>query len=313
MNGDNPIQTGAVQASEFAARVDWLFYAMAGLGGLMTLAISVLIVAFSVRYRRRRGNRQAGHHEGTVKIEYAWILTPLVIFIGFFVWGAWLFLDAQKERDDVLNIRVVGKQWMWMFYHPGGARELNQLHVPVDKDIKLTLSSDDVIHSLYFPAFRNKQDAVPGMYTRLWIRPRETGRYRLLCAEYCGTNHSEMNGILEVMTPEDYSRWLSTRSYRGTLAAQGEALFRAKGCSGCHFGTRVHAPGLEGLYGGVVALEDGRTVIADEAYLRDSILLPGKHIVAGFEDVMPAFAGQLTEAELFKLIAYIQSLQPDPR
>ncbi|MEX0618967.1 MAG: cytochrome c oxidase subunit II [Pseudohongiellaceae bacterium] len=303
------LQTGAVQASEFAADVDSLFLVMAGLSGIVVAGIAVLILIFSIRYRRSRSSMREGPPDFPLALEYTWIAVPTLIFIGLFVWGARVFLQSQAERNDALELRVVGQQWMWMFYHPGGARELNELHIPVDRNIRLLLSSDDVIHSLYLPAFRIKQDAVPGRYTQVWLNAERTGRYRIMCAEYCGTEHSQMYGVVEVMEPEDYSLWLELNAYDTTLAAQGERLFNAMACSGCHTsGSTIQAPSLEGLYGRVVNLQDGSTVVADEVYLRDSIIVPDRDIVAGFDNVMPAYNDQLSEAQLFMLIAYIQSL-----
>jgi cytochrome c oxidase subunit 2 len=307
---DTPLQTGAVQASDFAAQVDHLFYAMLALSAFISVLITLLILVFCIRYRRGAAAQRKPHFESEERLESLLVLIPMLVFIGFFVWGVSLFLQTKTaSAGDVLEVRVIGKQWMWMFYQANGARELNQLHLPMGRDILLTLSSEDVIHSLYLPAFRIKQDAVPGLYTDLRLRPNRVGRFRLLCAEYCGTEHSRMNGFVEVMEPEDYSRWLDLHSSKLSLAVQGEKVFSSRGCSGCHAGSsRVHAPSLEGLYGGTVALRNGSMAVADEAYLRDSILIPDKQIVAGFDDIMPAYAGQLSEAELFMLLAYIQSL-----
>jgi cytochrome c oxidase subunit 2 len=208
-----------------------------------------------------------------------------------------------------MQIFIVGKQWMWKAQHPGGQREINELHVPLGQTVRLVLTSQDVIHSFYIPAFRLKHDVVPGQYETFWFKATEPGEFRLQCAEYCGTQHAHMGGKVVVMRPAEYAQWLTNQGSSETLAQQGEALFRKYGCSGCHgANSTVHAPSLAGVYGSLVHLEGGATVVADDRYIRDSILLPRSQIVAGYPPIMPSFAGQIGEDDLLKLVAYIQSL-----
>jgi cytochrome c oxidase subunit 2 len=238
------------------------------------------------------------------------ILTPLALFLAAFAWGARLYLARVVAPADAVPLYVVAKQWMWTFEHDGGQREIDVLHVARGRPVQLTMTSQDVIHSFFVPALRLKQDVLPGRYPQLWFTPTRTGRYHLFCAEYCGTDHARMgSGELVVMDPADFQRWLDGQHTTLDAAARGEALFREYGCSGCHgASSAVHAPNLAGIYGRPVPLSDGSTAVADEAYLRDSILLPRKQVAAGYEPIMPSFTGQIGENDLFDLIAYIRSL-----
>lgn len=300
-------------ASEFARQSDALLYALVGLEALIVIALVVLIVVFAARYRQgSRAPRTPRTPERTeVRIELAWMLIPLAIFLGVFVWAGVLYLRLFEPPPGALTIHAVAKQWMWQFQHPGGQREINTLHLPRGEPVRVRLTSQDVIHSLYLPALRLKRDVLPWNYTELWFEPTRSGRFHLLCAEYCGTDHSRMRGALVVLEPQDYARWLARQGAVDSPAARGEALFRALGCSGCHGrSAQVRAPDLAGLYGRPVPLADGGTVRADETYLRDSILQPRRHVVAGYRPVMPSYAGQVGEMELLDLIAYLQSLRP---
>jgi cytochrome c oxidase subunit 2 len=204
---------------------------------------------------------------------------------------------------------VVAKQWMWRLQHPDGRREINELHVARGRAVKLIMTSEDVIHSFFVPAFRVKQDVLPGRYTTLWFTATKDGEFHLFCAEYCGTDHARMGGRIVVLEPAEYARWLNAATPARSMAERGAQLFRQLGCSGCHAAAAtVAAPKLEGLYGKPVPLEGGGTVIADERYLRDSILLPRKEVVAGYAPIMPSFAGAVSEDQLLDLIAYIKSL-----
>ncbi len=308
------VEQSSFTPSDFAEGIDRLFFGMLAVCTLMTLAITVLIVAFCIRYRRgKNGDQHRGRTAMNARnyswVEYSWTGLPLIIFIGLFIWGATLFMQLQQLPRNALVIDVVAKQWMWKFYHPGGQREINELHIPANRPIIVRLASEDVIHSFFVPSFRIKQDVVPGRYTHTWFNVREPGTYRLFCAEYCGTDHSHMRGVVQVMSAEDYGRWLANQQQSPTLAAAGERLFRQAGCSGCHSkSSMVHAPDLAGLFGRVIHLDDGRRLEADRAYVRDSILLPEKDIVAGYPSVMPSFAGQLSEEDVLKLVTYIESL-----
>jgi cytochrome c oxidase subunit 2 len=233
---------------------------------------------------------------------------PLLLFIVIFVWAARDFMALYTPPADALPVYVVARQWMWKLQHRGGRREINELHVPLGQPVRLVMTSQDAIHSFYVPAFRLKQDVLPGRYTSLWFTATQAGEFRLFCAEYCGSQHSQMIGRVVVMQPADYARWTAEGTPSPSLAQYGFARFRELGCSGCHAaGSTVHAPSLRGLLGREVHLQDGRAIVADENYIRDSILLPKKDVVAGFEPVMPSFAGQVSEEDIQALVAYIRS------
>ena len=295
-------------ATPFAHQVDHIFYALLALCGLVLLLVFILIWVFTVRYRRSNEVTR-DKARPNIGLEITWTVVPLLIFIALFAWAGERYINLKEIPPEALPIQVVAKQWMWKFQHPGGQREIDALHLPVDRPIKLTMTSQDVIHSFFVPAFRAKQDVVPGRYTTLWFTPTRIGRYHLLCTQYCGTDHSRMRGEIVVMSAADYQTWLQTQGSGPSLAQEGEKRFRAHGCSGCHSdNSTVHAPFLQGVFGSLVHLESGEVVKADEAYIRDSILLPRKQVVAGYAPVMPSFAGQLSEEDILKLIAYIQSL-----
>jgi len=294
-------------ASDIAQRVDVLFYAMIALTGIVALGVLVVLVVFCVRYRARSGADRTNPPTSKRWLELGWTFTPLAIFLGIFVWAALVYARFYTPASGAMTIFVVGKQWMWKAEHANGRREIDELHLPVGEPVRLVLSTEDVIHSFYVPAFRIKQDAVPGRYTSIAFTPTQVGEYWLHCAEYCGTDHARMGGRVVVMAPAAFAKWLQEGNASASLAALGFELFRRKGCSGCHAaGSTVHAPDLAGVYGRVVHLEDGREVLADEGYLRDSILLPKKDVVAGFAPIMPSFQGQLDEGELAALITYLK-------
>ncbi|HEY1899320.1 MAG TPA: cytochrome c oxidase subunit II [Steroidobacteraceae bacterium] len=296
------------QASSLAPQVDALFWFMVALCGTVALGVICAIVYFSIRYRRGSPADRSGEPPSSLPVELTWTLIPGVLFTGVFIWSLFLFVRMRTPPADAQTIYIVAKQWMWKAQHAGGQREINTLHVPLGVPIRLTMTSQDVIHSFYVPAFRVKQDVLPGRYTQLWFKATKLGHYELFCAEYCGLDHSKMGGQIVVMRPSDYARWLEGHAGPGTLAAQGAALFRARGCSGCHGpNASVHAPDLDGLYGHPVQLAGGSQVIADERYIRDSIMLPDQHIVAGYQPLMPSFAGQLSEEDVLALIAYLKS------
>ncbi len=301
-----------VNASTHALPVDlrYIFLVVLSLG--TTLAIFVVIAIFSMKYRRRHG-REATPIEGSLILEISWSVIPLGIFMVIFLWGAVIFFDERTPPQDATEIYVVAKQWMWKLQHPEGQRELNELHVPVGRDIKLIMTSQDVIHSFYVPAFRIKQDVLPGRYTTMWFRATRPGTYHLFCAQYCGTQHSGMIGDVVVMEPAEYQTWLSGGVPAGSLAQTGQALFQQLGCSTCHrFDVQGRGPNLTGVFGKPVSLEDGRTVVADENYVRESILVPAAKVVSGFKPVMPSFQGQVGEEQLDALIAYVKSLSQAP-
>jgi cytochrome c oxidase subunit 2 len=202
---------------------------------------------------------------------------------------------------------------MWKMQHLEGQREINELHVPVGRPVKLIMTSEDVIHSFYVPAFRTKQDVLPGRYTTEWFKPNKPGRYHIFCAEYCGTKHSGMIGWIEVMEPSDYQAWLSGGRAMGTMAESGEKLFRDLACINCHhLNDQGRCPNLVGIFGQPVQLSTGDKVKVDEAYIRESILNPNAKIVAGFQPIMPTFQGLVTEEGMLQLVEYIKSLGQRP-
>ncbi len=296
------------EASSIASQVDVLFWVMVALCGAVALGVIVMLVFYSVRYRRGSAADRSGRVSRSTGVELTWTLVPFAIFVAIFAWSLVLFARMQTPPDDAKTVYVVAKQWMWKTQHAGGQREINELHVPLGQPIRLTMTSQDVIHSFYVPAFRVKQDVLPGRYTQLWFTATRLGTFPLLCAEYCGLDHARMGGDIVVMKPADFAQWLSAHAGPESLSATGAALFRSRGCSGCHgANASVHAPDLDGLYGRVVHLSDGSAVIADDRYIRDSILLPRKQLVAGYDPIMPSFAGQLGEDEILALIAYLKS------
>ncbi len=297
------------EASGYAGQLDLLFIGLLVITGLTAGLVFFLLILFAARFREGSGTQRETPTSKTWKWEWGWTIASFVIFVGLAVWGADLYLRLYQAPADAMQIFVVGKQWMWKAQHPGGQREINALHVPAGRDVRLVMASQDVIHSFFVPALRLKHDVVPGRYESLWFRADRPGRYRLFCAEYCGTDHSRMGGWVTVMKPREFAGWLRRNGGTGTLAEQGAKLFQSYGCSGCHMpGGTVRAPPLQGVYGSPVPLSDGRVVRADDAYIRDSILLPKQDVAAGYDPVMPSFSGQVSEDDLAKLVAYVQSL-----
>jgi len=298
------------QASAYSGEVDLLIGAFTVLILLLSAPVFILIVVFATKYRRGKPANRRHAPNRNVWLEVSWTLVPFLLLIGFYIWSTDLFVRLYHPPAGALEIDVVAKQWMWKFKHPEGQGEIDELHVPSGEPVRLVMASQDVVHSLFVPALRLKQDVVPGRYTSMWFTADKPGTYRLACAEFCGMDHSVMGGSIVVMAPADYARWLEEAGTDGTLAAEGAALFRSRGCSGCHGpSATVHAPDLAGLYMRPVPLSDGTTVIADAQYLRDSILLPQAQIAAGYAAIMPTFANVLDEEEVLKLVAYIKSLK----
>jgi|SRR6059036_1329710 len=298
------------QASRFAERYDVLYWFLTGVSGFFAGLIVILIIIFAVKYRRRPGRvpEQPGTFLG---LELFWTAVPAILVIVMFVWGADVFLDESTPPAGAEDIYVVGKQWMWKIQHSNGRREINELHLPAGRALKVTLTSQDVIHSFYIPAFRVKQDAVPGQYRTMWFEPTKPGEYHLFCAEYCGTAHSRMIGRVVVMADMEYQTWLGGYTAETPVEA-GEKLFVQFDCANCHeSGRRQRCPTLGGLYGTEVLLTNGQRVLFDEAYIRESILNPKAKVAAGFEPIMPTFRGQVTEEQILALIAYIKSLSPN--
>jgi cytochrome c oxidase subunit II len=298
------------RASTFAGKVDALYITLILVSAALATAIVITLIVFAIRYRRRSETERPKPITGSLLLELTWTIIPLFIVLGMFTWGAYVFFQMSRPPAGSMDIYVVGKQWMWKFQHMNGVREINELHVPIGRPVRLTMASEDVIHSLYFPAFRVKSDVVPGRYRVMWFQATKTGRYHIFCAEYCGTKHAGMGGWITVMEPANFQAWLSGGPSGGPLEEFGEKLFTQLACNTCHFMDRVgRGPVLAGLFGKEVELQAGETIKADESYIRESILNPQAKIVAGFQPIMPTFQGQISEEGLLQLIAYIKSLR----
>jgi cytochrome c oxidase subunit 2 len=297
-------------ASANAPEVDLLYWFLILVSVVMTVLIFGAVATFAIKYRRKSEDEIPKPIEGSTKLEITWSIIPFLVMLVMFGWGAKIFYDSYTPPKDAYNIYVVGKQWMWKVQYPEGQREINELHVPTGRPVRITLASEDVIHSFFIPAFRVKHDVVPGHYDEVWFTATKPGRYHIFCAEYCGTEHSGMIGWVNVMTPTAFENWLAGGGGEGTMAAQGEKLFQQLGCSTCHLlDEQGRCPILRGVYGSQVLLDDGSTVVANDAYIRESILNPNAKIVSGFhKDVMPTFQGQVTEENLLQLIEYVKSL-----
>lgn len=309
------------QASTFAVAIDQIALVLTLLATFFFLLVGSIAVIFIWRYRRGSGASRAGAHDHHLGLELTWTLIPLAMALAMFFWAAKVYAEVYgPPPKEALEIFVMGKQWMWHLQHPNGIRENNELHIPVGRPVKLIMISQDVIHSFFVPAFRIKKDVLPGRYQTVWFIPTKVGKYRLFCAEYCGTQHSLMGGWIYVMEPTEYAQWLATgggtlaggvAAAGGTMEAAGEALFKQLGCNQCHDApgaAQARCPSLKGLYGSKVKLQDGKTVIADDNYIRESILDPNAKIVAGYQPVMPNYANLLNEDKVLQLLAYIQSL-----
>ena len=312
------------QASTLAGRVDALYFFLVGVSLFFSLLIFVSVIYLAIKYHHRAGEEHApGLVNDNLALEITWTVVPLALTMVMFAWGASVYFSMSRPPDNSLEIFVVGRQWMWKFQHPDGQREINELHVPLGQPVKLIIASEDVIHSFYVPVFRVKQDAVPGRYTTVWFEATKTGRFHMFCAEYCGTQHSGMIGRIVVLEPVQYAGWLTGGEAtavgtaaaatlpraEGSVADRGRRLFDQLGCIACHLPDRQGiGPVLTGVFGSQVRLQDGRTTLADESYVRESILQPQAKITAGFQTQMPSFQGRVNEEELMQLMAYIKSL-----
>jgi cytochrome c oxidase subunit 2 len=304
-----------VQASTIAGKVDALYFFLVAVSAFFVVLIAALVVFFSIRYRRRAKDETGTRVVPSMALELTWTIIPLSLGLVMFTWGASLYFTESRPPGETLDIYVVGKQWMWKFQHMDGRREIDELHIPVGRAIRLTGTSEDVIHSFYVPAFRVKADMVPGRYRTIWFDATRVGTYHLFCSQYCGTRHSEMRGEIVVMSPVDYQAWLGGGAESVPLAAQGQKAFQDLACATCHRSDgQGRGPALEGVYGSKVLLDSGQTVVADDAYIRESILSPSAKIVAGYQPLMPTFQGLVSEEQLLTLIEYVKSLKtPEPR
>ncbi|HKE06570.1 MAG TPA: cytochrome c oxidase subunit II [Candidatus Acidoferrum sp.] len=313
MQSQSPLPVFPEQASNFAGNVDALFSFVLMTTLFFAVLVTLLVIFAGFKYRRRNEKEVGDAVSGNMALEIGWTVIPLIIAIVIFAWGAVLYVNYRITPKDTLDIYVIGKQWMWKLQQPNGRKEINELHLPVNQDVKLILGSEDVIHNFYVPAFRVKMDVVPGRYNTMWFRPTKTGKYHFFCSQYCGTNHAVMGGWVTVMDPAEYATWLSGEAGAVNPVSAGEKLFSQLACVTCHLANGTgRAPSLNGVYGGKVLLADGSIVVADEAYIRESILQPKAKIVAGYQPVMPTFQGLVTEEQILNLTAYIKSLQSQP-
>lgn len=310
------------QAGSLSAQVDHIYIFMLAVSLFFTVLVVALVIIFSIQYRKRDERMPEAIH-GNLALELTWTGIPLLLTLFMFGWGTYVYFQQVRIPDNAKEIFVVGKQWMWKIQHGEGPREMNELHVPINQPIKLTMTSEDVLHSFYIPAFRVKQDTVPGRYTFMWFKAIKPGKYRLFCAEYCGTKHSEMGGWIYAMEPADYQKWLDERIEKPATSAavptsiptetplvRGEKLFTELKCITCHSAhSGAMGPNLTDLFGKEVSFENGSTVKADETYIRESILNPSEKIVKGYNALMPTYKGQISEEQILALVTYIKSLK----
>lgn len=298
------------QASTFAWQVDALYFYLIVVSVAFSIPIVAAIFFFGIKYREKEKYATPDEMHGSIMLETVWSIIPFVVSMTIFLGGAVVFFNQFTPPDDAMEVYVVGKQWMWKIQHGTGQREINELHVPVGRKVKLTMTTEDVLHDFSIPAFRTKVDVVPGRYTYLWFEPTKPGKYHLFCAEYCGLNHSGMGGYVYVMEQGDFDNWLAGNVSGQTPVEAGRDLFENKlGCASCHAGgDNQRGAKLEGIFNEEIKLVGGQTVIADEAYIRNSILNPSSQIVEGYQPIMPTFKGQVTEEQLVSLVAYIKSL-----
>lgn len=297
-------------ASSFSWQVDALYFYLILISVAFTVPIVAAIFYFMIKYRAKEKFATPEEMHGSIVLETTWSIIPFIISMTIFLGGAIVYYEQYRLPDDGMDVYVVGKQWMWKVQHSTGQREINELHVPVGRRIKLTMTTEDVIHSFYIPAFRTKADVVPGRYTYMWFEATKPGKYHLYCAEYCGLNHSGMGGWIYVMEQRDFDNWLSGNVSGQTPVEMGKDLFENKlGCASCHAGgPQQRGPQLEGIYGKEVKFVGGGSAIVDDSYIRNSILNPSSQIVEGYQPIMPTFQGQVTEEQLMALVAYIKSL-----
>jgi cytochrome c oxidase subunit II len=297
------------QASEQAATIDALYFFLVAVSAFFGLLVATLVTVFAIRFRRRHDSEVGEAIHGSLALELLWTFIPLGITMVMFVWGAQVFFHMTRSPKGAMEIYVVGKQWMWKAQHMSGSSEINELHVPVGRPVKLIMGSEDVIHSFFIPDFRVKADVVPGRYNTLWFTASKPGKYHIFCTQYCGTKHSAMIGTVTALEPTAFQAWLSGGAAGGTMAEKGAKLFTDLSCNTCHLDAgQGRGPVLKGIYGKQVLLTTGQTVAVDDAYLRESLLNPQAKIVAGFPPLMPTFQGLVTEEQLLQLIAYVKSL-----
>jgi cytochrome c oxidase subunit II len=299
------------QASTLAPRVDNLYFFIVAVTAFFALAVTVVVIVFAVKYRTDDPLAVGARIHGSIPLELAWSIIPFIISIVIFAWASDVFFDLVRPPDQTLEIYATGKRWMWKFQHIDGQNEINELHVPIGRAVKVTFTSEDVLHSLFFPAFRTKADAIPGRYSSVWFTATKLGEYHLFCAEYCGTRHSGMVGRVVVMEPAAYQAWLTGGAVGDTLSKRGEQLFNDLACNTCHRtdGTMGRGPSLLNKFGQPQQLVDGTTVTVDESYVRESILTPQVKVAAGYSPSMPTFQGLLSEENVMALVEYVKTLK----
>ncbi|MFN8059796.1 MAG: cytochrome c oxidase subunit II [Vicinamibacterales bacterium] len=301
------------QASSYSGEVDALYFFILAVTVFFTLAVSLAVLYLAIRYRRRNQDDVGAPIHGSLALELTWTIIPLVIALGIFFWSAKVYFTVSKPPSQAMEVYAVGKRWMWKFQHVTGQREINELHVPLGQPVKILIGSEDVLHSLYFPSFRVKMDAVPGKWTSLWFQPTQTGQFHIFCAEYCGNNHSGMIGTVVVMEPRDFQAWLAGGRSEGPPAAVGEKLFSQLACNTCHLDNNTgRGPSLKNVVGTQVRLQGGQTATVDDNYIRESILTPQAKLVEGYQPLMPTFQGLVTEESVMQLLAYIKSMSAPP-
>jgi cytochrome c oxidase subunit 2 len=298
------------QASAYASEVDNLYFFIIAITAFFAILVVVLVLYFAIKYRDDTGLKVGAPITGSIPLEIGWSIVPFLVAMGIFVWATAVFFHSVRPPAQTLEVYSTGKRWMWRFQHVDGQREINQLHVPVGRPVKITFTSEDVLHDLYIPVFRVKADAIPGRYSSIWFTATKTGEFHLFCAEYCGTRHSGMIGTVYVMEPDEYQAWLSGGGQAGgSMQARGQQLFQQLGCSSCHLSDGTgRGPSLVGAFGSQVKLSNGLTVVADESYVRESILTPQMKLVNGYQPIMPTFQGLVNEDQLLSLIEYVKSL-----
>jgi len=296
------------QASSLAPQVDNLYFFVLAVTGFFALLVALLVVVFTIKYRDPTGQKVGAPITGSIPLELGWSIIPFVVSMAIFVWSTVVFFHLIRPPDQTLEIYSTGKRWMWRFQHLDGQSEINELHVPLGRPVKVTFTSEDVLHSLFIPAFRVKADAIPGRYSSIWFTPTKIGEYHLFCAEYCGTKHSGMIGTVTVLEPDRYEEWLSGGGGL-SLTARGEQLFQQHACVSCHLNDGSgRGPSLAGKFGSQETLANGSTVVVDDTYVRESILTPQAKLVAGYQPLMPTFQGLVNEEGVMSLIEYVKSL-----
>jgi cytochrome c oxidase subunit II len=301
-------------ASSIAQDVDLLYYFLTALTLFFTALIFGIIFFFMVKFRRRSPDEIPADTKTHLSLELTWTIIPTLVTFVIFVWASVLYVRNSRPPESSVEMFVVGKQWMWHVQHPEGVREINEMHVPVGVPVKLTMTSEDVIHDFYIPAFRVKKDVMPGRYSSIWFQPTETGTFHLFCAQYCGTDHSEMIGWVYVMSPTDYAAWLAGGTKNESMAQMGGRLFSQLGCVACHTSDSAgRGPSLAGIYGTTQKMRDGNSKTVDEALIHQAIVNPNSMMLPNYPPIMPSFQGQVNEEQVLQLIAYIKSLEPEER